>query len=105
ESVLLSDVLVGWPGAYTNGGRCSSWANERLDLTGTYKGRVDYPNSGLWGDATLAINGNDFTLSQGERQLTGQIAAVKTCDYTAVALKFDDKSSQAGATMPMSLSL
>jgi len=78
-------------------GRCDPEKDERTDLSGTYSGSIDYPAAGLAGDATLTINGNRFTLNSGSKSETGNISAITTCNYTAVALMFGEwKTPQPG---------
>jgi hypothetical protein len=69
-------------------GRCDPDTDERTDLSGTYSGSVNYPAGGLAGDATLTISGNRFTLNSGSKTEAGNITAITTCNYTAVALMF-----------------
>lgn len=71
-------------------GRCDPNKEERTDLSGTYNGTVKYPDDGLDGQATLTINGNRFTLNSGAKTETGNITAVTTCSYTAVAMMFGE---------------
>ena len=71
-------------------GRCNPDQDERIDLSGTYNGDVNYPNRGLSGDATLTITGNRFTLRSGSRTESGSITAVTTCTYNAVAMMFGE---------------
>jgi hypothetical protein len=69
-------------------GRCDPDKDERLDLSGTYSGSINYPAAGMLGDATLTISGNRFSLNAGSKSETGNITAVATCKYTAVAMMF-----------------
>ncbi len=71
-------------------GRCDPDRDERIDLSGTYTGNVKYPNGGLSGDATLTVTGNRFTLRNGAKTESGNITAVTTCTYTAVAMMFGE---------------
>ncbi|MCU1265824.1 MAG: hypothetical protein JWM21_2142 [Acidobacteria bacterium] len=78
-------------------GRCDPEKEDRTDLSGTYNGKVDYPDAGLVGDATLTIIGNHFTLNSGSNTKTGNFTAVTTCNYTAVAMMFGEwKTPQPG---------
>jgi hypothetical protein len=89
-------VRVGFAGA-PKPGRCDPDQDDRTDLSGTYVGKVNYPNNGLSGDATLTVNGNRFTLRSGSRTESGNITAVTTCSYTAVAMMFGEwKTPQPG---------
>lgn len=71
-------------------GRCNPDEDERIDLSGAYNGDVNYPNGRLSGDATLTITGNRFTLRTGSKTESGNITAVTTCSYTAVAMMFGE---------------
>ena len=78
-------------------GHCDPETDQRTDLSGTYSGNVNYPAAGLAGDATLTISGNRFTLNSGSKTETGNISAITTCNYTAVALMFGQwKTPQPG---------
>lgn len=78
-------------------GRCDPDKDQRLDLSGTYNGQVNYPAGGLTGPATLSINGNKFTLTSGSKTESGNITAVVTCNYTAVTMMFGQwKTPQPG---------
>jgi hypothetical protein len=70
--------------------RCDPEQDERIDLSGTYLGNVSYPNGGLSGDATLVVSGYRFTLRTGSKTESGNITAVTTCTYTAVAMMFGE---------------
>jgi hypothetical protein len=64
------------------------------DLSGTYNGVVNYADGGLSGPATLAITGNQFTLTpEGGTPVTGTISAVKTGGYTGVAMQMGTVSA------------
>lgn len=71
-------------------GRCDPTQQEQTDLSGTYTGKVNYPDAGLTGDATLTIQGNNFTLTAGSATQSGRVAAVTTCGYTGVTMMFGD---------------
>jgi hypothetical protein len=78
-------------------GRCDPEKEDRTDLSGTYNGTISYPAAGLDGEANLTINGNRFTLSSGSKIETGNVTAVTTCSYTAVAMMFGEwKTPQPG---------
>lgn len=68
-------------------GRCDPNTQEQTDLSGTYTGTVNYAEGGWNGDATLTINGNDFTLTSGSNTVEGRVVAVTTCNYTAVVMR------------------
>jgi len=71
-------------------GRCDPTKQEQADLSGTYTGKVNYPDASLTGDATLTITGNNFTLSAGTTTQMGRITAVTTCGYTGATMMFGD---------------
>jgi hypothetical protein len=71
-------------------GRCDPTQQEQADLSGTYTGKVNYPDASLTGDATLTITGNNFTLSAGSSTQSGRITAVTTCGYTGATMMFGD---------------
>lgn len=71
-------------------GRCDPTQQEQTDLSGTYTGKVNYPDGGLNGDATLTITGNNFTITAGSETRSGRITAVTTCGYTAVTMMSGD---------------
>jgi hypothetical protein len=71
-------------------GRCDPTKQEQTDLSGNYTGRVNYPDASLTGDATLAITGNNFTLTAGSTTQSGRVAAVTTCGYTGATMMFGD---------------
>jgi hypothetical protein len=82
-------------------GRCDPNMQEQTDLSGTYTGRVGYTDVVMAGDATLTINGNDFTLANGQITETGRVVAVTTCNYTAVTMRFGkDATVEPGQTPP-----
>jgi hypothetical protein len=82
-------------------GPCDRDAEKRTDLSGTYAGRVNYPNGGLSGDATLRITRNQFILTTGNAAETGRITAITTCKYTAVTMMFGElKESEPGQPPP-----
>ncbi|MFS8084443.1 MAG: hypothetical protein ACMG6H_02355 [Acidobacteriota bacterium] len=71
-------------------GRCDPMKQEQMDLSGNYSGKVNYPDASLTGDATLAITGNNFTLTAGSTTQSGRITAVTTCGYTGATMMFGD---------------
>ena len=71
-------------------GRCDPSQQEQADLSGTYSGKVNYPDASLTGDATLTITGNNFTLTAGSTTQSGRITAVTTCGYTGATMMFGD---------------
>ncbi|MDQ3819516.1 MAG: hypothetical protein M3362_17815 [Acidobacteriota bacterium] len=76
-------------------GRCDPNKQEQTDLSGTYTGKVGYSDAGLSGDATLTINGNNFTLTTGQVTEEGRIVAVTTCNYTAATMQFGKTAAAA----------
>jgi hypothetical protein len=68
---------------------------EQTDLSGTYNGTANYSEGGLSGDATLTINGNDFTITSGSSTQEGRVVAVTTCNYTAVTMMFGKSQTTA----------
>ena len=71
-------------------GRCDPTQQEAADLSGTYSGKVNYPDAGLTGDATLTITGNNFTLTAGSTTQSGRVTAETTCGYTGATMMFGD---------------
>ena len=71
-------------------GRCDNTKQEQADLSGTYKGKINYPDGGMTGDATLTITGNNFTMAVGSATQSGRITAVTTCGYTGATMMFGD---------------
>jgi hypothetical protein len=76
-------------------GRCDPNAQEQTDLSGTYTGTANYAEGGLSGEATLTINGNDFTITSGSSTQEGRVTAVTTCNYTAVTMMFGKPQTSA----------
>lgn len=56
------------------------------DLTGTYKGTVNFPLAKMAGEATLIITGTRFQLTSGNTELTGLIAVSRR----VVAMSFEN---------------
>jgi len=84
-----------------NAGRCDPDKQQSADLSGTYKGIVNYPDGGLSGEATLTITGNQFLLSVGNAAQTGRITAITTCNYTAATMMFGEvKKPEPGQPAP-----
>jgi hypothetical protein len=71
-------------------GRCDPMKQEQADLSGAYTGKVNYPDAGLTGNATLTITGNNFTLTAGSATQSGRVTAVTTCGYTGATMMFGD---------------
>jgi len=88
---------TGSPATSARTAGCDPDKDERVDLSGTYNGNINYPAGGMIGDATLTITGNRFTLNSGSKSQMGNITAVATCNYTAVAMMFGQwKTPQPG---------
>jgi hypothetical protein len=82
-------------------GRCDPATQEPADLSGTYTGKIDYPDGGLTGDATLTITGNSFTLTSGSSNLSGRISAESTCKYIGATMMFGEMNMpKAGEAAP-----
>jgi hypothetical protein len=84
-------------------------AGQPADISGTYTGVVNYPEGGLNGPATLAITGNQFTLTpEGGSPVSGRVSAVNTRGYTGVAMQLGDFTptapGQTAAAPPVSIS-
>jgi hypothetical protein len=71
---------------------------EQTDLSGTYTGTINC--LGNTGDATLTVNGQQFTLS-GASTASGRIVAETTRGYTGATLRFD----AAGGGTPQTVSV
>lgn len=72
---------------------CDTTEHEQEDLTGTYSGKIEFPSRKLRGPATLDIKGQRFILSINGVDLSGGVSAETTCDYTAVAMRFETAAS------------
>lgn len=82
-------------------GGCDPNTQTQEDLSGTYNGIVNYSEGGMSGDATLTINGNDFTLTSGSTTQEGRIVAVNTCHYIGATMVFGKLQAAApGAAQP-----
>ena len=82
-------------------GGCDPNTQTPEDLSGTYNGTVNYSEGGMSGDATLTINGNDFTLTSGSTTQEGRIVAVNTCHYIGATMVFGKWQAAApGAAQP-----
>lgn len=65
-------------------------SSNELDLTGTYRGTIDFPSEGLEGASVLVITGNRFNLHSCEGSLTGSLVTRKGSEHkTLVDLVFD----------------
>jgi hypothetical protein len=85
---------------------CDPEDHEAEDFSGTYSGNIEYPNGNLSGFATLQIDGREFTVLMKGHQLKGTLAAETTCNYTAVAMRFESGAEPSPATsFPTTLSL
>jgi len=63
----------------------------QADLSGTYIGKVNYPEGGMNGPATLEITGNEFTLTGEGSPVKGVVTAVTTRGYLGVTMMFGDR--------------
>jgi hypothetical protein len=81
-------------------GRCDPTKQEQADLSGTYTGKVNYPDASLTGDATLTITGNNFSLTAGSTTQSGRITATTTCGYTGATMMFGDLTPPAPSPNP-----
>jgi hypothetical protein len=85
-------------------GRCDPDKQTQEDLSGTYTGTINYSEAGMSGDATLTINGNDFTLTSGSTTQEGRVVAVNTCNYIGVTMMFGKWQPAApGAAQPAAI--
>jgi hypothetical protein len=85
---------------------CDRTLHEQEDLTGTYSGDIEFPSRKFSGPATLDIKGQRFTLSVNGVDLSGDVSSETTCNYTAVAMRFEAPASpenSAKATESISL--
>jgi hypothetical protein len=89
-AVAISIVGAGLLVAEPQG--CDRTKSEQTDLSGTYTGRITYPDGNLMGNATLTITGNQFTLEGEGTTHTGRISAVTTCNYTGATLTFGEST-------------
>jgi hypothetical protein len=80
-------------------GRCDNTKQEQTDLSGTYTGKVKHGDEPAM-DATLTINGNNFTMTGGPEPMSGRITAVTTCGYTAVTVMMGDLTPPPPGTAP-----
>lgn len=95
---------AGKTGAKPSASPCDPSKQVPADLSGSYKGVVNYPDGGLSGEATLTITGNQFLLAVGNAAQTGRITAVTTCSYTAVTMMFgESKKAEPGQPAPVPL--
>jgi hypothetical protein len=70
--------------------RCDPMQQEQTDLSGTYTGKINFPEGGMTGEATLTITGNNWTMTAGSETHSGRITAVTTCGYTGVTMMSGD---------------
>jgi len=85
-STPAADTMAGMPAATPKmSGRCDPNQQEQTDLSGTYTGKLKHGNDPV-ADATLTINGNQFTGTMGTQTVSGRVVAVTTCGYTAVTM-------------------
>ncbi|MGA9993810.1 MAG: hypothetical protein WBP93_00210, partial [Pyrinomonadaceae bacterium] len=97
---MAADTNMAMPDAQANTsatprrrGGCDNMVQEQTDLSGTYTGNINYPDGGLSGDATLAITGNNFTLTNGSNTINGHVSATTTCNYTAAAMQLGEMAT------------
>jgi hypothetical protein len=95
--IVISIVGSGLLAAAPQG--CDPTQHEQADLSGTYNGTISYPDGNLSGDATLTINGNQFSLESGGSTLSGRITAVKTCNYIGATLMIGESTRAQMATI------
>ncbi|HJZ81813.1 MAG TPA: hypothetical protein VKD91_15760 [Pyrinomonadaceae bacterium] len=81
------------------GGRCDPAKQEQADLSGTYNGKAKHGTEPAQ-DATLTIDGNNFTMTSGSETHTGRVTAVTTCGYTAVTMMMGDLTPPAPSPNP-----
>jgi hypothetical protein len=75
------------------------------DLSGNYTGPLSLSGGHeMSGDATLTVNGNQFTLESGGMTHTGRIIAVTTRGYTGATLYFSDVTDTRSNT-PLAVSV
>lgn len=81
------ELFFNQPRAYSRQPPASSILSQaEINLTGVYRGVVDYPEAGLSGAAILSITGNSFTLQAGQKTRQGKIRAVSWGSMTTVTL-------------------
>lgn len=86
--------------AATWSGRCDPTKQEQTDLSGTYTGKINFPEGGMTGDATLTVTGNNWTMTAGSETHSGRITAVTTCGYTGVTMMSGDLTPPAPSPNP-----
>ena len=74
---LLLGFVYTWAGGAALAQKGDAQGNAAGDISGTYTGTVNYPSSGLTGDATLTIANDKFTLTSGSAVFTGTIGTVR----------------------------
>ena len=57
------------------------------DYSGTYTGRINYPEHNMTGDATLTVTGDQYTLTAGSMTHSGRFIVNTTSGYDAVTLE------------------
>jgi hypothetical protein len=78
---------------------------QEIDLTGTYKGTINFPLANMSGEATLTITGPRFKLESGNAQLTGLIVPPR---HRLAAISFDtlkSPESDGSEAIPLVISL
>jgi len=73
---------------------CDPTEHQEEDLSGTYSGVIKFPSRKVSGLATLTIEGRKFKLVGDNLMLSGRLSSETTCDYTAVAIRFETESVQ-----------
>jgi len=81
--------------------RCDPSRPDRTDLSGTYVGKVNDPDAGLRGNATLTIKGNEFWLTAGSVSHSGQITALTLCGQTTATMLFGDITQRPRRQAPL----
>ena len=81
---------------------CDPEEQEQADLTGKYSGMLEFPGRDVSAATDLFIEGQKFRFVSGDQVLSGTITSTTTCNYTAVALRFEATSS---SDVPKTISL
>jgi hypothetical protein len=68
---------------------------QQIDLSGTYRGEVQYPERNLRSGGILTIEGNKFRFlgDTADSEIEGRIVANRTANYIAAVLMFGDAAS------------